>query len=364
MYNASIIQYLSMFSSIWIIILFQISKSFKLFIFILLSLYCNELTFVHAQSTECLSMSVTVIDGNFAPDIFDGVYRLTNETTFNRPKWTVPQSSNDKTISYFFTSQWIINGLGNNILSYSSTDNLPPINDSNAEWSHSSISGTYHVMMRCILSYSPTLSPSLIPSLSPTHRPTISPTLQCSTLFVNISDGNGFNQSDFDGLYTYSDMFSGRPRWEVPQAPNDKHIYHISGQWIIDGYVEILTHLSNSFLPPINNLTSEWIHSAVPGIFHIDISCINSFSPTTSPTLSPSPSPTNVPTNVPTFSPSINPTAAPTITPSHAPTTAPSIAPSLNPTLTPTHAPSFNPSFSPTIAPTVLPTANPSNSPT
>eukprot|EP01084_Bolivina_argentea_P275111 469088_1 len=167
-------------------------------------------------------MSVTVIDGNFAPDIFDGVYRLTNETTFDRPKWTVPQSSNDKTISYFFTSQWIINGLENNALSHSSTKNLPPINDSNAQWSHSSISGTFHVIMRCILSYSPTLLPSLIPSMSPTQQPTISPadnpssaptnspslapsvspsltTPLCKGISVTvINDFNLFNASDFN----------------------------------------------------------------------------------------------------------------------------------------------------------------------
>eukprot|EP01084_Bolivina_argentea_P079205 143711_1 len=61
-YNVSIVHYLSMLASLWIMILYKIIKSFKLLIFILLSLYWGELTFVHAQSntTKCLSMSVTV----------------------------------------------------------------------------------------------------------------------------------------------------------------------------------------------------------------------------------------------------------------------------------------------------------------
>eukprot|EP01084_Bolivina_argentea_P079206 143712_1 len=56
--NVSIVHHLSL----WIMILYKIIKSFKLLIFILLSLYWGELTFVHAQSntTKCLSMSVTV----------------------------------------------------------------------------------------------------------------------------------------------------------------------------------------------------------------------------------------------------------------------------------------------------------------
>eukprot|EP01084_Bolivina_argentea_P079204 143709_1 len=60
--NVSVVHYLSMLASIWFMILYKIIKSFKLLIFILLSLYWGELTFVHAQSntTKCLSMSVTV----------------------------------------------------------------------------------------------------------------------------------------------------------------------------------------------------------------------------------------------------------------------------------------------------------------
>eukprot|EP01084_Bolivina_argentea_P027202 50585_1 len=330
MYNASIIQYLSMFSSIWIIILFQISKSFKLFIFILLSLYCNELTFVHAQSTECLSMSVTVIDGNFAPDIFDGVYRLTNETTFNRPKWTVPQSSNDKTISYFFTSQWIINGLGNNILSYSSTDNLPPINDSNAEWSHSSISGTYHVMMRCILSYSPTLSPSLIPivsSMGPTNVSTIN-TYKLPSVNASISPTTCTTSA-----FNYPVLSPSINPTMLPSQYSTSHI--ITPTKIPSGYPTISLSFNSYASPTVEPtvlLTSSKHHTLQNPTSNCSITTLTktpSINPTETQSINPTictSDPTLQPTSISSMSPFTYPTISTTIQPTKSPTTKPTIS--------------------------------------
>eukprot|EP01084_Bolivina_argentea_P182322 314771_1 len=123
---------------------------------------------------ECSSMKVTVIDSNglFNSADFDGLYTFTVlKQKFNRPTW----EQNDKNIEYS-GSGWVINGIGDELLSHSSNEDFPPDNDVNAQWSHSSVLGTFHVLIECSHSYSPTTVPTPAPTSNPTPTPTNNPT--------------------------------------------------------------------------------------------------------------------------------------------------------------------------------------------
>eukprot|EP01083_Nonionella_stella_P264507 897212_1 len=153
-------------------------------IFIIMIIYSTSLSNTQPTSSPtraptpyCIQLIANVTDAvGFDPNDFDGVYALNDSViTFDRPLW---KNSNDKYIQYFAGSEWsIINYDVASILSHTSTTYFPPLNDLNIQWSHSSASGTFHVLIECIGSSSPTAAPSVTPSWSPTSPPTNQPTL-------------------------------------------------------------------------------------------------------------------------------------------------------------------------------------------
>eukprot|EP01084_Bolivina_argentea_P278012 474807_1 len=323
-----------------------------------------------APTPLCLSMYVTVTDSNGKFDVssFNGLYTFSDsKTKFNRPVWEGRENSNDKSIQYFAGSYWIINGIGDtNILSsYTSNKNFPPVDDTTVEWYHSDSIGTFHVSIKCIESFSPTILPTFAPSGSPTQRPTSPPTPQCPTIFINVTDENNlFDESQFNGLYTFSGYFNNQPKWDVPQYFNDKYMLFIGNTWIINGYntYEVLSHKSEDNMFPFHAM---WTHSSFLSVtFHVDINCIQSYSPTLSPTTSPTVLPTSLPTKFPTDKPTLIPSDAPTFTPTEHPSNSPTSIPTHTPTFPPTVSPSFTPTIPPSTAPTSSPTKVPSNAPT
>eukprot|EP01083_Nonionella_stella_P047137 126186_1 len=230
----------------------------------------------------------------------------------------------------------------------------------------------------------PSSPPTAAPSLAPTTPPTTAPTPHCPVVFVTVMDAkDAFDASDFNGLYTFAHntIIHGRPVWEVPQIRTDKNIKYDGTQWVINGEHDgVLSHVTNSYYPPQSDLDAKWTHSVVPGLFAVDIKCVDTFAPvtaptssptqppTTSPTFSPSVAPTYVPSNAPTVSPTQDPTAIPTmeptIDPTIDPTTYPTRLPSIDPTGAPTAAPTHPPSLAPSVAPSNVPSNAPSTHPT
>eukprot|EP01084_Bolivina_argentea_P008453 15823_1 len=130
---------------------------------------------------------------------------------------------------------------------------------------------------------------------TPSRLPSISPTPLCLTIDVTVTDPqNIFNNeteydvNDFNGLYTLSDKKQfDRPIYELRESSNDQNIqYYFNYQWIINGIGDdnILSYVTNNYLPPINDTIANWTHASLGGIFNVDIQCIDSYSPTTSPT--------------------------------------------------------------------------------
>eukprot|EP01084_Bolivina_argentea_P287468 493282_1 len=121
-----------------------------------------------APTPSCLTLYVTVTDQNdtlhdtnYSVDNFDGLYTLSNKKQFERPVYEVQQSPNTQNIRYYFGTSWIINGIGHgNMLSYESNVYFPPINNTNAKWTHASLGGIFYVHIKCIDSYSPTWQPT------------------------------------------------------------------------------------------------------------------------------------------------------------------------------------------------------------
>eukprot|EP01084_Bolivina_argentea_P110836 197840_1 len=116
----------------------------------------------------CVSLYVTVMNANglFNFTHFNGVYTLDPlNTKFNRPIWNSAELSDDKSIHYFGATDWIIKGIGLiNILSYTSNNYFPPINDTAAKWRHSHYSGIFHVLIKCSETQSPTFLPTTLPT--------------------------------------------------------------------------------------------------------------------------------------------------------------------------------------------------------
>ena len=77
---------------------------------------------------------------------FYGIYiYVTNRQQFGRPIWELPSNPDDKNLRYY-PGGWIIHGTDNDVLSYKSDSVFPPIEDLNAEWTHSKHEdGVYHV---------------------------------------------------------------------------------------------------------------------------------------------------------------------------------------------------------------------------
>ena len=119
-------------------------------------------------------------------------------------------------------------------------------------------------------------------------------------------DANGvFNATDFDGLYTYThSQIHNRPQWKVLHTSNDKNIYYDGTRWVINGICDgFLYYAANTQYPPLDDTTSEWLHSIKSGIFHVNIHCISSYSPTAAPSTSPSLTPSHNPARFPSTEP-------------------------------------------------------------
>eukprot|EP01084_Bolivina_argentea_P190813 327791_1 len=93
-------------------------------------------------------------------DTFNGLYTLKQtQTMFGRPIWT---ASNVQYIQYD-GAYWVINGKNNQQLFCASSNVYPPMS---AIWSHSSVSGRQlYVHIRCIHSFSPTMTPTIMPTI-------------------------------------------------------------------------------------------------------------------------------------------------------------------------------------------------------
>mmetsp|Transcript_35189 Transcript_35189/g.57521 ORF Transcript_35189/g.57521 Transcript_35189/m.57521 type:complete len:645 (+) Transcript_35189:53-1987(+) len=143
----------------------------------------------------------------------------------------------------------------------------------------------------------PSSNPSLSPSQAPTLSPTLAPTPQCPTVFVTVHDDtNALDAANFDGLYTYVDSSQfARPRWHVPQASADKSIHYTGSSWVINGEGDDFMSIDADSLYPPDDATS-WTHSTASATFHVTITCIGSYSPTSAPTFTPTFSPTKPPT--------------------------------------------------------------------
>eukprot|EP01084_Bolivina_argentea_P153182 267110_1 len=145
-------------------------------------------------------------------------------------------------------------------------------------------------------SKNPTHLPSTKLSFNPTDNPTLHPTPFCETLQLRVIDVNSrLNSSLYDNLYTLypNDISFGRPVWRVSSRPNDQNIIYIAGNWIVNGVgTEALSHTSEKYYPPLNDISIVWTHSLLIGDFHIDIDCANSLLPSISNTESGTVSPT------------------------------------------------------------------------
>eukprot|EP01084_Bolivina_argentea_P268822 456718_1 len=146
------------------------------------------------QTIFCPTIYITVMNatGFFDANNFNGLY-VFNEpvTNFDRPMWIVPQFPDNKNL-LFTGNNWLINGYGNERLSYESNNYFP---DMNRTWKHSIVSGNFKVSIHCIESYSPTNAPTISPTLV-THSPTL-PTqyLHLPTNFPTLSPTQSPTQS-------------------------------------------------------------------------------------------------------------------------------------------------------------------------
>eukprot|EP01084_Bolivina_argentea_P025881 48130_1 len=151
------------------------------YISILVSIYLlsRHLNGIQSISPTCDDIYVNVSDPNnifnqtnYSVNDFNGIYKLTNTTHFDRPIYKILDSVNDQAIQYYFGTQWwIINDIcGSNILSYASNGFLPPVNNTNVQWMHASIGSILYVSLKCI-TYSPTNAPTNTPTYSPGESP-------------------------------------------------------------------------------------------------------------------------------------------------------------------------------------------------
>eukprot|EP01084_Bolivina_argentea_P025883 48133_1 len=168
------------------------------YISILVSIYLlsRHLNGIQSISPTCDDIYVNVSDPNnifnqtnYSVNDFNGIYKLTNTTHFDRPIYKILYSVNDQAIQYYFGTQWwIINDIcGSNILSYASNGYLPPVNNTNVQWMHASIDSILHISLKCI-TYSPTNTPTNSPVYSPSNAPTFAPV--DSPLNITYSDSN------------------------------------------------------------------------------------------------------------------------------------------------------------------------------
>eukprot|EP01084_Bolivina_argentea_P136615 240596_1 len=170
---------------------------------------------------------------------------------------------------------------------------LRPTRDTQSPTLFPSISPTINTITPSINPTIPSISPSTNPSLIPTFQPSLAPTPNCLSLIINIQDaGIYFDENEFNGLYTYvaTRTHFDRPIWEIPQDKEGQNVKYYDGKWIIHGSgYDSLSYSANTYFPPIQNIIVEWIHSntITTQKFHVLITCVDSYSPTTAPTTAP-----------------------------------------------------------------------------
>eukprot|EP01084_Bolivina_argentea_P166154 288546_1 len=370
---------------------------------------------------ECYSMKVTVIDSNgFKSDYFDGLYTITAKQKFSRPTWIVMQTPTDKTIEYNGFA-WIINGINNDILSHSSSEDFPPDYDVGAEWIHSSVAGFFHVWIECSDSYAPTAVPSPAPTNNPTpapsNNPTPAPTNNTTTTPTNnptpaptnnpapAPTTNPTAAPTNDPSHFPSDNPTRNPTINPTQNPstpsptppqpivcgeNDTGDYNGGNLNItvtVEHFGDIIFNaaLSNFFILSITSYHNGnvvgidggfgdhavykdvlEIKDTIAGDYEFEINGLQNGQysvQTQCVTQNPTQSLTSNPTNSPTYIPTKLPSLAPRLNPSIFPTINPSLALSIAPTQPPSIAPSLSPSLFPSIVPTHSPSVSPSTAP-
>eukprot|EP01083_Nonionella_stella_P135404 411921_1 len=265
------------------------------------SLYTNTPSLQPTLHCPFLHVTCLNITHEFDTNAFDGIYSFSDsKMMFQRPVWGIPQASSDRNIHYT-GSNWVINGIGTDLLSVHANAYYPPINDRNISWSHSSHVGSFRVLLKCTQSptsetVSPSFSPSFVPSTTRAQSPTFAPTPYCPTLYVRcLNITNGFDTNTFDGMYSFarSKALFGRPVWEIPQRASDQNIHYAGSSWVINGLGNgLLSCASNAYYPPIDDYNVYCLHSSHLGPFNVLIQCIQSFAPSIDPTQPPTLPPT------------------------------------------------------------------------
>ncbi len=99
----------------------------------------------------------------------------------NRHVWKVPQIPPDKNTA-FAGAYWISNGQNEAVL-YNSQ--YPPGGHKSAECIHNIVSGTFHVNIKCVLTFAPITAPKNAPRKPPANTPIYSPSIASTYTFYS-----------------------------------------------------------------------------------------------------------------------------------------------------------------------------------
>eukprot|EP01083_Nonionella_stella_P077723 212354_1 len=137
-----------------------------------------------APTPVCPNLNVIVSDQGTLPfdkDNFEGLYVYGHGRHVNgRPIFEVPQIKYDKNIQYHGahpTGSWIIEGEGAEELIFGPTDLYYPPNGAQLyNWTHSTTSRVFGVVILCVQTFAPVAAPTHSPTVPPTTAPTFAPT--------------------------------------------------------------------------------------------------------------------------------------------------------------------------------------------
>ena len=138
---------------------------FKVSLIILFSI----VQIIKSQS-KCLSITIDILDfgsSSFDPDNWDGVYPITNKTSFSAPIWRIPGKDSNKYLK-FIQTHWVLSGQDKELLIYNSSSLLPPTNGTTS-WTHEYKADPAIINLDCSTSLSPTSSPTPAPTVSPVN---------------------------------------------------------------------------------------------------------------------------------------------------------------------------------------------------